>query len=97
MSSQGQLEKAVHVTVSGHVQGVGFRFFTVQRARRHGLVGWVRNLADGRVELVAEGPAEAVAALVRDVQAGPQPGLVAGCEVEWQPPCHRFGHFDITY
>ena len=46
---------AVHIYVSGRVQGVGFRFFTIKCARTYGVTGWVKNLYDGRVEIEAEG------------------------------------------
>ncbi len=71
-----------HFVVAGRVQGVGFRWFTVDAASREGLGGWVRNLSDGRVEAVAEGESERVArfeaalwrgasrARVEDVQVG---------------------------
>ncbi|MFZ0013864.1 MAG: acylphosphatase, partial [Acidimicrobiia bacterium] len=52
--------KAVHVTVAGHVQGVGYRQGCRSSARSLELVGWVRNLADGRVELFAQGSDEKV-------------------------------------
>ena len=66
---------SVHLTVSGTVQGVGFRWFVRERARRWGLAGWVRNLADGTVELAASGSDEGVNALVEAVRKGP-PGAV---------------------
>ena len=46
--------------VSGRVQGVGFRWFTQDTARREGAMGWVRNLPDGRVEAIVEGDSESV-------------------------------------
>lgn len=61
----------VHVRVSGAVQGVGYRASTQREASRLGLSGWVRNLADGSVELEAEGPREAVEALVGWCRRGP--------------------------
>jgi acylphosphatase len=61
----------IHVVVRGRVQGVGFRYAAVEQARRLGLRGWVRNRADGAVELAAAGPADAVAALLDWVAQGP--------------------------
>ena len=60
-----------HWFVSGQVQGVGFRAFTYEAARDLKLKGWVRNLTDLRVEIVAEGPAKDVAKLLERVKKGP--------------------------
>jgi acylphosphatase len=57
--------------VDGVVQGVGFRWFVVRRAQHVGLAGWVRNLPDGRVEVVAEGPTTNVEALAKALAEGP--------------------------
>ena len=62
--------------VSGQVQGVGFRWWTRARALELGLVGTATNLADGRVEVVAEGPQEAVEALLGALRGGATPGRV---------------------
>lgn len=62
-----------HLWIRGRVQGVAFRKSTRARAEALGLSGWVRNLGDGRVELVAEGPWGAVEALVSWVAAGGPP------------------------
>lgn len=59
------------VTVSGRVQGVFFRDTARQRARAHGVAGWIGNRADGVVEAVFEGPREAVERLVRFCETGP--------------------------
>jgi acylphosphatase len=59
------------LVVSGIVQGVGFRYFVCRRALSLSLRGWVRNLPDGRVEVVADGPQENVAALEEVVAQGP--------------------------
>ncbi|MGD8396770.1 MAG: acylphosphatase [Candidatus Eiseniibacteriota bacterium] len=66
----------MRLRVSGIVQGVFFRAATRDRARALGLKGWVRNLVDGRVELVAEGPAAAVDELVRFCRRGPRGAVV---------------------
>jgi acylphosphatase len=65
-------EVAVRWVISGRVQGVGFRWFTLRRAQALGLTGWVSNLPDGRVEVVAKGPSEAIADLEAALREGPQ-------------------------
>lgn len=72
--------KAVHVLVTGHVQGVGYRQGCRSVARSHGLVGWVRNLADGRVEMFAQGDPGGVDRLVDWIWAGPAGAAVTGVE-----------------
>jgi acylphosphatase len=57
--------------LSGRVQGVGFRWFTVRRATEHGVVGWVRNLPDGRVEVQAKGPVISITLFEADLARGP--------------------------
>lgn len=74
--------RAVHALVSGQVQGVWFRQSTRQRARALGLTGWVRNRRDGRVEVWAQGPPEAVDALVDWLWVGPPRAVVMGVESE---------------
>ncbi|HEX5438197.1 MAG TPA: acylphosphatase [Gemmatimonadaceae bacterium] len=61
----------LHVEVSGMVQGVGFRWFTVQAARRLGVGGWVRNRADGTVEIVASGTQADLDRFLMVVRRGP--------------------------
>lgn len=71
--------------VSGRVQGVAFRATTRDEARRLGLTGWVRNLDDGRVELVAQGDTDALDALERWCHRGPPAARVATVLVEDAP------------
>ena len=61
----------VHLEVVGKVQGVGFRWFVREAARRVGLAGWVRNREDGMVEIAAAGSEHAIAELVSAARAGP--------------------------
>lgn len=65
-----------HVTVSGRVQGVGYRAFVDHAARSHDLEGWVRNRRDGSVEAVFGGPAEAVTAVIATCRRGPSSARV---------------------
>jgi acylphosphatase len=67
----------VVATVSGHVQGVGYRYFVRGLAGRAGLSGSARNLPDGRVEVVLEGPEDDVEAVVRQLDGPRAPGSVA--------------------
>ena len=68
---------AIRLTISGRVQGVGYRYWTVGEARRLGLEGWVRNLADGRVEILALGPQERLDSLENACHAGPPAARVS--------------------
>jgi acylphosphatase len=63
--------ESIHLEVSGRVQGVGFRWFVVEKARRLRLAGWVRNRPDGKVEIAASGSADALAQLESAVSSGP--------------------------
>ncbi|MEA1904109.1 MAG: acylphosphatase [Actinomycetota bacterium] len=73
-------EKAVHAWVSGRVQQVGYRQACRSLARSLGLVGWVRNLVDGRVELFVQGEAENVNVLIDWAWSGPSHAWVTGVE-----------------
>jgi len=81
--------------VSGRVQGVGFRFFTEAAAAREGLHGFVRNLPDGRVEIAAEGDAEALERFERHVRHGPPGAEVERVDVEERVPDGRHSGFSI--
>ncbi len=73
------------VYVNGRVQGVGFRQFVRRHAATLGLRGWVRNLPDGRVEVVALGRRDAVDALRHFLRQGPPHAQVTGVEEIWSP------------
>ena len=76
----GEVDSCVRFVVSGRVQGVFFRASTADEARRLGLRGRAVNLADGRVEVLAIGPAAAVAELAAWLERGPRWAAVAGVE-----------------
>ncbi len=83
----------VHLLVSGLVQGVAFRAYTVDEARRLGVAGWVRNLADGRVEVEAEGDRAALDGLVRFCRRGPPAAQVDDVEATWKAFAGDLGPF----
>ena len=72
---------ARRIIVHGRVQGVSYRAWTVEKARRLGLRGWVRNLRSGAVELLAIGDGKAIDALVAALHEGPPAARVEGVEV----------------
>ena len=81
--------------VAGRVQGVGFRWFTVDTAAREGLGGWVRNLPDGRVEAVAEGESESVARFEVALWRGPARARVEDVQVSDTEPLGAVDGFSI--
>jgi acylphosphatase len=76
----------VTIFVRGRVQGVGFRWWARARALELGLVGFARNMADGRVEICAQGPSEAIERLCELIEQEPsttyRPGYVQACVVQ---------------
>jgi acylphosphatase len=88
--------QGLHAVVAGRVQGVGFRFFVRDQANACGIVGWVRNLADGhRVELYGEGRGSDLETLLASVQKGPDGALVERVEVEWALAQGNHNTFEI--
>lgn len=78
MSAPG--ESARRWVISGRVQGVGFRWFTMRRAQTLGIVGWVRNLPDGRVEVMGRGDGDALDRLDDSLRTGPRLARVDSVE-----------------
>jgi len=83
----------VHLVIQGRVQGVGFRYFTLRRAQALGLTGWVHNLANGDVEVEAEGEREQLEKLVELLRTGPSNARVEGVTQEWSEGPKRHDRF----
>jgi acylphosphatase len=75
-----------HAVVEGRVQGVGYRYFVRELARGAGLSGMARNLADGRVEVVLEGPEQRVESVLAELDGPRAPGRVTRVEAVREPP-----------
>jgi acylphosphatase len=86
---------ARHYLVSGRVQGVGFRYFALEIASRENIHGWARNLPDGRVEIEAEGDAEALVRFEHAVRHGPRGSRVDAIDVDERVPGGRDQGFFI--
>ncbi len=82
-------------TVTGRVQGVGFRWFVEREARALGLSGWVRNRADGSVEVLAAGTNEQLSRLYDVLKQGPRAARVDDVDVENAAPLSDLGTFRI--
>ena len=83
--------------ISGDVQGVGYRFFAQRAAARHQVVGYVKNLSDGRVEALAEGPPAQVEAFKNDLATGPRFGRVGDVEELHLDPTGLYSSFRIEH
>lgn len=81
--------------LKGRVQGVGFRWFAEDAARREGVSGWVQNQPDGSLEIVAEGDAEAVDRFEAKIRRGPAGARVQRVVVDESVPSGQAGEFRI--
>ena len=89
--------KRVRVFISGRVQGVFFRAYTQEEAKKLGIKGWVRNLPDGRVEAVFEGDEKAVEEMIKWCHKGSPQSKVEKVEVIEEPYKGEFSDFFIKY
>lgn len=87
---------ARHFRVTGRVQAVGFRFFTLEAAEREGIAGSVRNTSDGAVEIDAQGEAEAMERFERTIRQGPRGARVDAVETDDATPSGRLDTFRIV-
>ncbi len=87
----------LHARITGRVQGVSFRFYTVEQANTLNLTGWVRNNRDRSVEVVAEGTPDALHRLNDWLQSGPAQARVEEVSAEWEDATGEFNAFRVTY
>ena len=89
--------RQVHFYVSGRVQGVGYRQFVKSRAKKLGLTGWVQNLPEGRVEVVAQGAKDRLEMLLHDANRGSFLSEVEDVTVTWEETTENFTEFTIRH
>lgn len=87
----------LHAIVHGRVQGVSFRYYTVNRARELGLGGYVRNRPDGSVEVVAEGDRADLDQMLAFLRSGPRPAFVTEIETNWTAATGGFHRFEVRF
>lgn len=97
MKEQEQSEVRLQAIVHGRVQGVNFRYYTRRRARELRLTGYVRNLWDRTVEVVAEGRPAEVRALQAFLKVGPRSAVVTQVDASWPTPTGEFDRFEVRY
>jgi acylphosphatase len=90
-------EARMQAIVHGRVQGVSFRYYTQRRARELGLTGYVRNVWDRTVEVVAEGQRTDLDELLAFVRTGPRAAFVTQVDVQWPAPTGDFERFEVRY
>ncbi|MFQ6038942.1 MAG: acylphosphatase [Candidatus Aminicenantales bacterium] len=91
------MKARAHIFVSGRVQGVFFRDHTRRWASSLGLTGWVRNVPDGRVEVLVEGDKQRIEDLIRKLREGPPMAWVSDVKTEWADFRGEFPDFRITW
>lgn len=89
--------KRAHIFIEGRVQGVGFRHFAEVNAQEVGVHGWIKNLPDGRVEAVLEGPIDHLEELVERLEQGPGASRVDSIDVEVEEATGEFNSFEVAY
>lgn len=89
--------KELHLYISGVVHGVSFRYYTQSLAQKLGLRGWVKNLSDGRVEVLAQGPKEQLEKLLEWCREGPEAAQVSDMDISWREAGGEFSGFEIRY
>jgi acylphosphatase len=87
----------VRVLAGGRVQGVAYRFYAEKYAGLLGITGWVRNLPDGRVEVLAEGSAGSVETFLDRLRGGPSLARVETFDVRREPPKGEFRDFRVVF
>ncbi|HEX8947627.1 MAG TPA: acylphosphatase [Dissulfurispiraceae bacterium] len=86
-----------HLFISGRVQGVYYRGFTMEVAESLKLTGWAKNLPDRRVEVVFEGERDAIEKAIAKCYEGPPAARVADIDISWEEACEGFKGFSIRY
>ncbi len=90
------MKETAHIYFSGRVQGVGFRFTCRSLAIKHSIKGWVRNMPDGRVELLAQADSEKIIAFLNDLRKEFK-GYILNEETEWLKPEEDYKDFGIRF
>jgi acylphosphatase len=90
------MKKTVFIYYRGRVQGVGFRFTCQRVAENHGITGWVKNMPDGSVRLVAQGDENSIKEFLTEIDQNLN-RFISDKEIEWQDFPEKLDNFNIRY
>ena len=91
------MRNGVHVDYAGRVQGVGFRMTAEEAAKDFGVLGWVKNLRDGRVELICEGAKEDIEQLLENIHQSALGPHITKTVCNWEKPGNEFTDFQVEF
>jgi len=89
--------KTYSILISGRVQGVGFRYFAVSVADKFDIRGYVKNMPDGKVNIICQGEEEELRSFIGEVKKGPAYSVVTGTSAEEIPELNEYSSFEIKY
>jgi acylphosphatase len=95
--SRPPAESGLRAVVHGRVQGVSFRYYAQRRAGELGLTGYVRNLWDGSVEVLAEGSRADLEEFLAFLRVGPRSAFVSQVDTQWSPATNAFERFEVRH
>lgn len=87
----------MNAVVKGYVQGVGYRFFAIRKAKEYNITGWVKNLDDGSVQVVAEGERSIIEEFIKDLKIGPHSASVSDIDIRWEKYTGEFKDFEVRF
>ncbi|MDD5644071.1 MAG: acylphosphatase [bacterium] len=90
-------EKRAQIFYSGSVQGVGFRFTASKLAKHYNLSGYVRNLSNGKVEMMLQGEEKNIFLVINDIKNNHFSGCIRDTEVQWLEPSKEFTRFEVLF
>ena len=92
---QTEMSTRAHIIIEGKVQGVYYRVWVRTQAEKLGLTGWVKNLADGRVEAVFEGPKDRIEEIISKCKIGTKVASVDHIDIKWEKTTGKYAGFEI--
>lgn len=97
MNEKSEEIASAHAVISGYVQGVGYRWWVMRKAKEYGLKGYVRNLYDGGVEVEVEGDRSMIIDFIKELKIGPTSASVTGADVHWGKYQGKYKGFEIKF